>query len=129
MPLARIEVRKHWPAETVQAIMAAVYRAQREGLKVPESDRQIRYVEHAPEHFHVPPGRGENYTVVEIKIFAGRSLEAKRALYRAVVRNLGEIGIAPEDVLIVLDEIPRENWGLRGGVPASEIDLGFKVEV
>ena len=27
------------------------------------------------------------------------------------------------------DEVPKENWGLRGGQPASEIELGFKVEV
>jgi hypothetical protein len=22
-----------------------------------------------------------------------------------------------------------ENWGIRGGVPASEVDLGFEVDV
>ena len=129
MPLAKIEVRKHWPPDQVQAIIEAVYLAQREGLKVPEGDRQIRYIEHRPEHFHVPPGRSENYTLVEINIFSGRSLAAKRALYQAIVRNLGELGIAPGDVFIVLNEIPLENWGIRGGVPASEVDLGFKVEV
>ncbi len=29
----------------------------------------------------------------------------------------------------MLNEVERENWGLRGGQPASEIDLGFKVDV
>jgi len=28
-----------------------------------------------------------------------------------------------------LIESPPENWGLRGGMPASEIDLGFKIDV
>ncbi len=129
MPLARIEVRKTWPAGQVQAIMEAVYHAQREALKVPESDRQIRYIEHKPEHFHVPPGKTENYTLVEIALFAGRTLNAKRALYQAIVRNLGELGIAAGDIFIVLHEVPLENWGVRGGAPASEVDLGFKVDV
>jgi hypothetical protein len=32
-------------------------------------------------------------------------------------------------IKITLIEIPPENWGLRGGMPASEIDLGFKIDV
>lgn len=129
MPLAKIEVRKKWPPEQVQAIIEAVYLAQREALKVPEHDRQIRFVEHRPEHFHIPPGKTENYTLVEIALFAGRSVEAKRALYQAIVRNLGAIGIAASDVFIVLHEIALENWGIRGGVPASETDIGFRIDV
>ncbi len=25
--------------------------------------------------------------------------------------------------------MPIENWGVRGGIPADELDLGFKVNV
>jgi phenylpyruvate tautomerase PptA (4-oxalocrotonate tautomerase family) len=101
----------------------------REALLIPEHDRQIRYIEYAPEDFQVPPDKTENYALVEITLFKGRSMDAKRNLYQAVVRNLGSLGIAPEDVLIVLIESPSENWGVRGGMPASEVDLGFKIEV
>ena|SRR5829696_10526089 len=52
-------------------------------------------------------------------MFAGRSTDAKRRLYRAVVTNLGRLGIPPTDVVIVLREEPPENWGIRGGTPAS----------
>ena len=51
MPLAKIEVRKSRPADEIADIMEAVYLAQCEALKVPEDDRQIRYIEHKPEHF------------------------------------------------------------------------------
>src|SRR5262245_64997071 len=110
MPLARIETRRAWPADQAQAIVEAVYLAQREALQVPADDRLIRFVQHAPEHFHVPPDKSQNYTVVEIDLFAGRSLPAKRALYQAIVRNLGAVGIAPSDIMIVLHEVPLENW-------------------
>lgn len=129
MPLVKIEVRKTWQPEQVQAMIEAVYRAQLDALKLPEHDRQICFTEHRPEHFHVPPGKTENYTLIEITLFAGRSIEAKRALYQAIVRNLGVLGIAPDDIFIVLHEVPLDNWGIRGGVPASEVDLGFRIDV
>jgi len=37
--------------------------------------------------------------------------------------------IKPKDIFIVLHEVPMENWGIRGGIPASEVNLGFKVNV
>jgi phenylpyruvate tautomerase PptA (4-oxalocrotonate tautomerase family) len=129
MPLAKVEVRKTWRPEQVQAIIEAVYVAQRDALKVPEHDRHIRFMEHKPEHFHMPPGRTENYTLVEITIFTGRSLETKRLLYQKVVQKFGILGIAPSDIQIVLHEVPLENWGIRGGVPAPEVDLGFEENV
>jgi phenylpyruvate tautomerase PptA (4-oxalocrotonate tautomerase family) len=129
MPLAKIEVRKSWPPAQVLAIIEAIYLAQREALLLPEHDRQIRYIEHRPEHFHIPPGRSENYTLVEITLFAGRSIDAKRALYQSIVKNLGALGISPDDIFIVLNEVALENWGIRGGVPASEVELGFKINI
>ena len=129
MPIARIEVRKSRSPEQVQAIIEAVYQAQREALQLPERDRKIGYIEHRSEHFHVPPDKGENYTLVEITLFAGRSLQAKRALYQAIIKRFEALGIAASDVIIVLNEVPLENWGIRGGQPASEVDLGFKVNV
>jgi phenylpyruvate tautomerase PptA (4-oxalocrotonate tautomerase family) len=129
MPLTKIEVRRSWPPEQVQTIIEGVYLAQREALQVPAHDRQVRYIEHRPEHFQVPPGKSENYTLVEITLFAGRSIDAKRALHQAIVKNLGAVGIAPDDIFIVLNEVALENWGIRGGMPASEVDLGFKVQI
>ncbi|MBB5205462.1 phenylpyruvate tautomerase PptA (4-oxalocrotonate tautomerase family) [Inhella inkyongensis] len=129
MPVAKIEVRRSRAPHEVQALIEAVYQAQREALKVPEDDRQIRYIEHRPEHFAVPPGRSENYTFVEILLFPGRSLDAKRRLYASIVRRFGELGIAPHDVFIVLQEPALENWGIRGGQAAVDVELGFELKV
>lgn len=129
MPFSKIEVRRTRPPEEVEAMIEAVYQAQREALLVPEDDRQIRYIEHRPEHFAVPPSKTENYTFVEIILFPGRSLEAKRKLYQGIVSRFGELGIAPNDVFIVLLEPPLDNWGVRGGQAASDIDIGFKLDV
>ena len=129
MPLTRIEVRRPRPANEVQALIDAVAEALRESLQLPAGDRQLRYVEHRPEHFAVPPGKSENYTLVEVAMFPGRSQDAKRRLYQSIVHRLGALGVAPADILIVLHEPPLENWGVRGGVPGNEVDLGFNLKV
>jgi len=129
MPIAKIEVRRNWPSEQQQRLIESLHAAMVEALKIPERDKQIRFVEHRPEHFAVPPEATENYTLVELSMFPGRSLEAKRNLYQGIVKRFGELGIEPKDIFIVLNEVPRENWGIRGGVPASEVDLGFKINV
>lgn len=126
--MAKIEVRRSRSSEDVQGLIEAVYLAQREALKVPDGDKQIRYIEHKPEHFAVPPGKTENFTFVEVLMFPGRSLDAKRALYNSILVRFAEFGITAADIMIVLTEPPLENWGLRG-VPASEVDLGFNLNV
>ena len=129
MPLVKIETRKSWGASQKAEIMEAIHSAMREALRIPENDRDIRFHEYLPEDFQVSPGKTGNYILVEITMFAGRSLQAKKALYQGIVANLGRLGIGAGDVFIVLHEVPLENWGIRGGVPASEIDLGFNLKV
>jgi phenylpyruvate tautomerase PptA (4-oxalocrotonate tautomerase family) len=86
---------------------------------------------HEPHRFACPPDRKhpEAYTVVTISAFAGRSLDAKRLLYRSIVENLLPLGIPSDHVLILLQEVPRENWGVRGGQAACDVDIGFKIEI
>ena len=129
MPLVRISTRtRRTPAEK-EALLDAVHAALVEALRVPEYDRNQRLHEYEEADFEAPPGRTSRYTLVEITLFAGRSPAAKKALFQALVRNLGALGIEPMDVFVVLTEAPLENWGIRGGVPASEVNLGFKVDV
>ena len=128
MPNTLIATRSGWitdPAAVIDAIQSAL----REALKIPEWDRTLRLIQHPASHFAVPPGRGEKFTLVEITMFSGRSMDAKRVLYQAIVRNLAAFGVPALDIKITLIETPPENWGVRGGTAASEIDLGFKIDV
>ena len=129
MPNVTIEVRKRYTREQEEAMINAVHEALMEGIKTPEWDRTIRLVVHEPHRFATPPAKDERYTLVDVDLFSGRSLEAKKALYRAVVRNLGKFAIPADHIKVLLRESAAENWGIRGGVPASEVDLGFKVDV
>ena len=131
MPNVVVEIRRTIPAEKEVEMIEAVHAALREAFKIPPGDRNVRLVAHEPHRFACPTGlrNPELYTFVRIDAFAGRTLEAKRALYRKVVTNLESLGIPKDHVLILLGDVPLENWGIRGGQAASDVTLGFKVDV
>lgn len=131
MPNVVIEIRRTIPAEKEVAMIEAVHSALREAFKIPPGDRNVRLIAHEPHRFACPTElrQPELYTVVSIDAFAGRSLDAKKALYRTIVANLESLGMPKDHVLILLRDVPRENWGIRGGQAASDVTLGFKVDV
>jgi phenylpyruvate tautomerase PptA (4-oxalocrotonate tautomerase family) len=129
MPLVRIEIIKGPPVAERKHLLEGVHAALVEAFGIPDDDRTQRLIEHDPENFEIPRGAGERYTLIEITAFPGRSATAKRSLYEAVVCNLEGAGVPTSDISVVLHEPPMENWGIRGGKPASEVDLGFRVDV
>jgi phenylpyruvate tautomerase PptA (4-oxalocrotonate tautomerase family) len=77
----------------------------------------------------VPTGMSERFTRIEIELFSGRSIEAKRSLYRSLVENLAGLGVPELETKIIFIEVPLQNWGLKGGFPASETAISFKMDV
>jgi phenylpyruvate tautomerase PptA (4-oxalocrotonate tautomerase family) len=131
VPSVLIEVRRQYTAEQEVALIEAVHAALREAFKILPGDKNVRLIVHEPNRFACPPEREkpEFYTHISIDAFVGRSLDAKRNLYRAIVNNLEALGIPKDHVKILLREISKENWGIRGGQAGSDVELGFKVEV
>ena len=131
MALARIDILEGRTAEDKRAIVEGVRGALSEALRAPPEDPLVRLAEYPAEHFTLPyPDRhSDRFTLVEVTMFAGRSMETKRRLYDAVVRRLGAAGVPAEDVLIVLHEPPMNDWAVNGGIPAGEADVGFEVEI
>lgn len=131
MPSVLIEVRRQYTQEQEIALMEAVHRALRKAFKIVPGDKNVRLIVHEPHRFACPPEREkpDYYTHISIDAFAGRSLDAKRHLYRAIVTNLESFGIPKDHVKILLREIAKENWGIRGGQAGCDVDLGFKIDV
>ena len=129
MPLVKVSLLKGRSKEEKKALLDGIHAALMDAFKIPENDRNQRIFEFELDNFDIPEGKTSNYTLIEIDVFPGRSLDAKRKFYQTTVQNLKELDIQPNDLLIVLKEPPLDNWGVRGGIPASEIDLGFKLDV
>jgi phenylpyruvate tautomerase PptA (4-oxalocrotonate tautomerase family) len=126
MPLVKIEILNDRSASEKTALFDAIHEALVEALNIPDNDRVQRLIEHERDDFDVP---SPSFTIVTITMFPGRSVSAKRELFQRIVEKLGQLGIPANDVNIVLEEPPLENWGIRGGRPASEVELGFELDV
>jgi phenylpyruvate tautomerase PptA (4-oxalocrotonate tautomerase family) len=129
MPLVRIEIQEGRTADAKRALLDAVHDALVEAFEIPDSDRQQRLVEYPAQNFEVPPGKSADYVLISIDAFPGRSARAKQELYAGIVRRFEDLGLDPLDVLIVVNEIPLQNWGIRGGQSAADVDLGFALDV
>ena len=112
-------------------MLNSVFHCVKTAFQLPEYDRNIRLVVHEAHRFHYMShlAQPEYFTLISIDCFAGRSLETKRNLYQQMVKSLGEIGIPADHILIHLRESALENWEIRGGQAACDVDLGFKVNV
>lgn len=131
MPSALIEVRRQYSEAEEVAIIDAVHASLVTAFQIPPEDKDVRLVVHAPHRFACSPKRTqpEFFTLVSIDCFAGRSVDAKRKLYAEIVNRLEPIGIPRDHVTILVRDLPTENWGLRGGQAASDLDLDFTITV
>jgi len=130
MPLVKIEILKgHLKAYKI-ALLQAVHDGLVNALSIPEDDRNQRLYELDDYCFERSPnsGKTEQFTMIELTLFPGRSVRMKKAAISEITRLLGErLSIAPADVFIIIHEPPLENWGIRGK-QGSEMDLQYKKE-
>jgi phenylpyruvate tautomerase PptA (4-oxalocrotonate tautomerase family) len=129
MPLVKIETVRWMTVETKKKLFDAIHSALVCAFQIPDDDRIQRLVEYEPEDFESGSGRGKRFTIITISAFVGRSLEAKRKLYRELVTRIEPLGIPRNDLFILIEEHPMDNWGVRGGVPASDVAFGYKIKV
>ena len=100
-----------------------------DALHFPQDKRTHRFFPLDAADFYYPSGRTTRYTIIEISMFEGRSVEAKKHLIRLLFERIHQqLNIRPQDLEITITETPKHNWGFRG-MPGDEIELNYKVEV
>ncbi|MEM9538680.1 MAG: tautomerase family protein [Cyanobacteria bacterium P01_E01_bin.42] len=111
------------------ALSSAIHNAVIEALTYPPEKKFHRFFRLEQSDFIYPSDRSENYTIIEISMFDGRSVETKKALIRLIFENIErEVGIKPQDIEITIQELPKHHWGIRG-LCGDELALGYKVDV
>lgn len=68
----------------------AIHEALVSAFSLPQEKRFHRFLLLERDEFLFPPDRSENYTVLEISVFEGRSPEAKKTLIRTLFRLFAE---------------------------------------
>ena len=111
------------------AISQAIHLSVMEALEYPAEKKFHRFIALDEEDFIYPQDRSERYIIIEISIFEGRSIEAKKMLIRLLYERIPQLsGISAQDIEITIFETPRHSWGIKG-MPGDEVGLNYKVEV
>lgn len=121
MPLVKVYLRRGRSPEYRRSIADAVHDALVAQANVPPDDRFQIIHEMADDALIAHPSYGgvsrtEGLVIVEITLNVGRTVEIKKNLYADIAARLGQAAdVRPDDVLISLVEVTKENWSFGGG--------------
>lgn len=112
-----------------EALSHIIHSCMVEALALPADKKFHRFFPMEKDNFYFASGRTEAYTIIEISMFEGRTVEAKKQLINVLFERLNrELNLSPQDVEITIFETPQHNWGIRG-LPGDELSLNYKVNV
>jgi len=121
MPLVRIDLAAGKSPDYRRTIGEVVYDAMIATINVPRDDRFQVITDHPPADFIVDPNylgieRSSDCVIIQITLNEGRTLDQKRAFYRAIADGLHtKLDLRREDVFISLVEVRKENWSFGNG--------------
>ena len=122
MPLVKLHLRRGKAPEYVRAVADAVHDALVAQANVPADDRFQLIREYENEAIIADPSyaggeRTADLVIIEITLNQGRTLEVKKNLYADIAARLErDPGVRPDDVLVNLVEVSKENWSFGRGV-------------
>ena len=122
MPLVRIDLIRGKSPEYRRTLGDIVYKALIDIINIPEDDKFQVITEHAPEEINIAGSYlGNRYSpdiiFIQITLTAGRSVDLKQAFYKRIVDDLHkQLNVRPDDVVINLVEVVKENWSFGKGI-------------
>jgi 4-oxalocrotonate tautomerase len=122
MPLTRVSMLEGKPLEYRIAILDSLYQAMREVFEIPEDDCFMVIEELSPENFrygktYLGITRDDDLVIIQIVVNNTRGPDKKKALYARIAELLAmNPGIRPENVLVNLLDVPKENWSFGMGI-------------
>jgi 4-oxalocrotonate tautomerase len=121
MPLVKIFLRRGKSPEYLRTLSDCVHDALIAQANVPNDDRFqiLQELDDAALIAHATYGgvsRSNDLIIIEITLNTGRTVDVKRNLYADIaVRLQREINVRPDDVMVSLIEVTKENWSFGGG--------------
>ena len=65
--------------------------------------------------FETSPLKTDQFGIIELTLFPGRSNDIKKKIIKRITETLGaRLKIEPQDIFIIIHEPPLENWGMCG---------------
>jgi 4-oxalocrotonate tautomerase len=122
VPLVRISLIEGKPAAYRKKVGDVVHQAMVEAINCPPQDRFQLITEHTKDNFLCAPEYlGISHTdaliIIQITLNEGRTVELKKALYKAIAEGLNKsVAVNPQDVFVSLVEVKKENWSFGNGI-------------
>ena len=58
--------------------------------------------------------------VVVVEWWEGRTIEQKKQLAQGITSTMQEMGIPPEAVQIIINDVPKHNWAIAGKLASEQ---------
>jgi len=112
-----------------EKVSCVIHECVMDAFQYPKEKKAHRFIYIEKDSFFYFDGRTDKHTILEISVFEGRSIEAKKKLHRLLFDKFEkELGIVPMDLEMTIFETPMHNWGIRGK-SGDELQLNYKVNV
>ena len=115
MPLVKVEMLKGKSAAYKKDVLECIHSGLLDALGIEDWDRFQRIIEYDKDDFEFPSFKTDDFMMIELTLFPGRTREQKGSVIKNITANLeSKLSIAPSDVFIIINEPPLENWGIGG---------------
>ena len=122
MPFVRIDLKRGKSAEYRKTLGEIAYKAMIDLINVPQDDKFQVITEHDRDDLNFAESYlgsrySEDSVFIQITLNSGRSVELKKAFYKRIVDDFqNQLNGRPDDVVINLVEVPKENWSFGHGI-------------
>ncbi len=115
MPLVRVDMIEGKTPEYKKTVLSCIHKGLVDSIGIEDWDRFQRIVEIKRDDFETSPEKTDDFMIIEITMFPGRSKEQKKSVIETITSNIvKELSVSPKDIFIVIHEPPDENWGMAG---------------
>ncbi|MBO7485685.1 MAG: tautomerase family protein [Spirochaetaceae bacterium] len=117
MPLVKINMLAGKTPEFKKTVFDCIHEGLIDAFGIAGWDRFQRIEEFDKSSWEAPEGKTENFMIIELTIFPGRTHEQKKCVIEKITGLLFEkLEIPATDVFIVMNEPSLENWGMGGNL-------------
>ena len=115
MPVVKVSMLEGKTPEYKKTVLDSIHDGLVESIGIEDWDRFQRVEEFPKGDFEKPDFKSEDFMIIELSIFPGRTKEMKGRLIDCICGNLNNrLSVDPADVFIVINEPPLEKWGICG---------------
>jgi len=129
MPQVKIYGIKEQLIPVRELLSGVIHECVIEALGFPADKKAHRFFPLDKDNIFYPNGRSDAYTIIEITMIEGRTVETRKRLIRLLFDRIEKvIGIRQFDIEICIQESPACNWGFRG-LHGDEAQLNYSISV